>query len=198
MSDFFKGLKAVSGEVVSKSLNLTAEIQISFRGEFDLIRGLFVQTFTYWTNQLSENRYGFIAVEDDWEYNEQSATLDELPIDRIDNFKDTLRQGGLSTLAKSLEFTEDEKRQAMFSAIENSQEFKNHFGKKAKSWELLSSEEQEMVKLKFVIDNYDTCSDYDKRNFGIVSLDENNEKVPNYVPTLVELTELRDLRLAVK
>jgi hypothetical protein len=199
MSDLFNGLKAVSGEVKTKTLNESCDISISFRGEFEMSRGGFVQTFSYWTNSVDENIYGYVAVDDDWEYNENcNAKLNDLPIDNVYKLKETLKTSGLDTLAKSIEFSEEEKKRAMFLTIQESKDFKKHFGKKALSWDALTKDEQEMVKLNYVIDNYDNMDDYRKRGFGITANDENGNNIEKYVPTLVELIELRDLRVVAK
>jgi hypothetical protein len=198
MSDLFKGLKAVSGAIATKELNSTAEISISFRGEFQMSKGAFVQTLHYWTREAYENRYGYIAIEDDWEHEEESATLDELPIDNVNQFKETLRNSGLRTIADSLGFTEEEKTKAMFSTIQESKGFKKHYGKNAKSWELLTNDEQEMAKLNYAINKYDELDGSHKNRFGITKLDENEEPIKNYVPTLEELVALRDQKNSVK
>ena len=99
---------------------------------------------------------------------------------------------GLSTLANSLDFQEEERRKTIFLAIQNSTGFQKQFGKKAKFWRVLSHDEQTFVRLSFVIGNFDTCGEHDKRNFGIKSYDEEGEEIKHYVPTQEELKTLKE------
>jgi len=190
-NNLFNGLQVVSGEVKSNLLNDTIDISISFRGEVELTKGNFEQSFTYWFNNCELTRYGFVDC-DDWDIEEGYTKLGGLPIDSLHQLKQTLHNSGLSTLATSLSFEETEKRKAVFLAIENSKGFKKQFGKNAKFWRALTDAEQKVVKLSYVIDNYDTCGEHDKRNWGIKSYDDEGEEIRNYVPTLDELKALKE------
>lgn len=189
-NNLFNGLQVVSGEIKSELLNESIDIEISLRGEVSLTKGNFEQTFSYWGNDFQPNKFGFIDFQD-WDYDLQRTVLGGLPIDNINKLKETLNNSGLSTLATSLNFDDStEVRQGIFLAIENSKSFKKQFGKNAKFWRVLNDAEQKVVKLKYSIDKYDTCGTHDKMYFGIVGLDENEEPIKNYIPTLEELKEL--------
>jgi hypothetical protein len=196
-NNLFNGLQVVSGEVTTTLLDENTDIIISLRGEVELSKGNFQQSFTYWVNNCEMTRYGYVDC-DDWDWDELSTKLGGLPIDSISQLKQTLQTSGLKTLAESLNFNDCEKRIAIFSAVEDSKGFKKEFGKKAKFWRVLNDEEQKLVRLNFAIENYNTCSEWDKRSFGIKGYDDEGDEIGNYVPTLVQLTEYRDNLLTNK
>jgi hypothetical protein len=179
-NNLFNGLQVVSGEVKGELLNDAVDISVSLRGEVAVTKGNFEQSFTYWCNNCEETRFGFVDC-DDWDYDEQSTKLGGLPIDNLHQLKQTLETSGLRTLSNSLGFDDAEKRKAIFLAVENS-----------KFWRALTDAEQKVVRLGYTIENFDTCGEHDKRNFGIKSYDEDGEEIRNYVPTLEELKALKE------
>ena len=186
----FNGLQVVSGEVKTNLLNESTDISISLRGEVQLTKGNFEQTFTYWVNNCEMTRHGFVDC-DDYDYEQNETKLGGLPIDSLHQLKQTLQTSGLTTLANSLGFNDDEIKKSLFSAVENSKGFKKEFGKNAKFWRALSNAEQTLVRLNYTIDNYATCHEHDKRQFGIKSYDDEGEEIKNYVATLEELKMLK-------
>ena len=128
---------------------------------------------------------------DDWDWEENGTKLGGLPIDSLHQLKQTLQTSGLTTLANSLGFDDAEIRKAIFSAVENSKGFKKQFGKNAKFWRALTDAEQKLVRLSYVIDNFDTCHEHDKRQMGIKSYDDEGEEIRNYIATLEELKALK-------
>jgi hypothetical protein len=190
-NNLFNGLQVVTGEVKANLLDENTDISISLRGVVSLTKGNFEQTYNYWVNNCENTRYGYVDC-DDWDWDEQSTKLGGLPIDSLSQLRQTLQNSGLSTLANSLDFEEEERRKAIFLTIQNSIGFQKQFGKKAKFWRFLSPDEQTLVRLSFAIDNFDTCHEHDKRNFGIKSYDEEGEEIKHYVPTLEELKELKE------
>ena len=190
-NNLFNGLQVVSGEVKTNLLNESTDISVSLRGEVEVSKGNFEQSFTYWANNCEMTRFGLVDC-DDYDYEENSTKLGGLPIDSLHQLKQTLQTSGLTTLANSLGFDDAEIRKAVFSAVENSKGFKKQFGKNAKFWRALSNAEQLFVRINYTIDNYDTCHDHDKRSFGIVRLDDNDEPIKNYVPYREELITYRD------
>lgn len=190
-NNLFNGLQVVSGEVKTELLNDSIDIRVSLRGEVAVTKGNFEQTFTFWCNNCEQTRFGFVDC-DDWDYEENTTKLGGLPIDSLHQLKQTLQTSGLTTLANSLGFDDAEIKKAIFSAVETSKGFKKQFGKNAKFWRALTEVEKTNVKLKYAIDNFDTCNDWDKNCFGIVRLDDNDEPIKNYVPYLDELITYRD------
>ena len=186
----FNGLQVVSGEVKTNLLNESTDISISLRGEVELTKGNFEQTFTYWVNNCEMTRYGFVDC-DDYDYEQNDTKLGGLPIDSLHQLKQTLQTSGLTTLANSLGFDDAEVKNSMFLAVENSKGFKKEFGKNAKFWRALSNAEQTLVRLSYAIDNYATCHEHDKRQFGIKSYDDEGEEIKNYIATLEELKMLK-------
>ena len=81
---------------------------------------------------------------------------------------------------------------SIFSAVENSKGFKKQFGKNVKFWRALTDAEQRIVRLNYTIDNYATCHEDDKKQFGIKSYDNEGEEIKHYVPTLEELKAFKE------
>ena len=80
----------------------------------------------------------------------------------------------------------------MYSTIQKHKDFIKCYGKKAIIWNLLSAEEQRVVKVNHAITNYDTIHDSYKYNLGIIKTDEDGNTINGYVPTLEELKELAE------
>jgi hypothetical protein len=190
-NNLFNGLQVVSGEVKSNLLNESTDISVSLRGEVALTKGNFEQSFTYWANNCEITRFGYVDC-DDWDWEENDTKLGGLPIDSLHQLKQTLQTSGLTTLANSLGFDDAEIKKAIFSAVENSKGFKKQFGKNAKFWKVLSDAEQKLVRLNYTIDNYATCYEHDKRQFGIKSYDDEGEEIKHYIATLDELKALKE------
>lgn len=189
-NNLFNGLQVVSGEVKSNLLNESTDISVSLRGEVEVSKGNFEQSFTYWANNCEMTRFGLVDC-DDYEYEENNTKLGGLPIDSLHQLKQTLQTSGLTTLANSLGFDDAEIRKAIFSAVENSKGFKKQFGKNAKFWKTLSDAEQKLIRLSYTIDNYATCYEHDKRQFGIKSYNDDGEEIKHYIATLEELKALK-------
>ena len=188
-NNLFNGLQVVSGEVKAELVKDSVDIEVSFRGEVTLTKGNFEQTQNYYFNRCETNRYGYVDC-DDWDIEEGYTKLGGLPIDSLQQLKSTLQSSGLTTLAASLDFDETERRKSVFLAIENSKGFKKQFGKNAKVWKVLNNDEQKMVQLRYVIDNYNTCGDHFKKEVGAfygidTELDPND--ADNYIKVIPSL-----------
>jgi hypothetical protein len=159
------GLKIVQGEI--KVENVTEGFSLELHGKFKMQRGEFQQECSYY-GRMYETRFGenFIGV-DDWEITEiRNVKLGELPIDVLRDFKKTLQDSGLRTLADSIGFSDEEETKAVLNAIQNHKDFKKCYGKKAILWNTLSVDEQKLIELKFVSENFETCDDYIKKAVG--------------------------------
>jgi hypothetical protein len=192
-----QGLKIVQGEI--KVENVTEGFSLELHGAFKMQRGEFQQECSYYgrmyVSRFDEN---IIGVED-WEIQEtKNVKLGELPIDNIYDFKKSLNDSGLKTLASSIGFNDEEEAKALFNTILNHKDFKKCYGKKATLWNLLSKEEQKLQELKFVCNNFTTCGDYMKKeigkHYGIdTELDPNDDK--SYI-TIIPSLEVCQAKLA--
>ncbi len=185
MKNLFDGLRIVGGETKIVSITETASVEVS--GRFSMERGNFKQEFSYWTRTYE--KFGNFAKIDDYETEQHKCTLGELPIDSLSKLVQTLNDSGLTTLANSLGFTSEEITSAMHHHIQEHKIFKAVYGKKAELWDLLTQEEQQAEILLHVINNYDTCGEYMKRQCGVVVLDEEGNAIPNAIPTREQLKE---------
>jgi len=185
MNEVFKGLLVVGGEIKVTSVKETASVEIS--GRFIIERGNFKQEFSYWARTYEQ--FGNFAKIDDYEYETQSTMLGDLPIDNLNKLIQTLNDSGLSTLANSLGFSQEDIANAMRIHVQNHKTFKLVYGKKVELWDLLTQEERQAEMLVHAINNYDTCDDWFKRQCGVVGIDEEGDVIPNYIPTKDELRE---------
>jgi hypothetical protein len=179
MNNLFNGLQIVGGETKIVSISETASVEVS--GKFSMEKGNFKQEFSYWARTYE--KFGNYAKVDDFDTENHKCTLGELPIDSLGALKTTLTNSGLTTLANSLGFSSEEITNAMHQHIQEHKIFKAVYGKKVRLWDLLLSDEKELANLKFVVANYEMCSDYQKRECGINVYDEEGNVIPNGVPT---------------
>lgn len=185
MENLLKGLLVVSGEIKVTSVSETASVEVG--GRFIIERGNLKQEFSYWARTYE--KFGTLVNIDDYEYETQSVMLGDLPIDSLSNLTQTLINSGLSTLAKGLQLSFEEIHNAMCIHVQKHKIFKAVYGKKAVLWDLLSEQEREEETLAHVLNNYDTCGDWLKRQCGVVGVDEEGNVIPNYIPTKDELRE---------
>ena len=185
-NNLFNNLQVVSGELEVETIRESFQLEVN--GMFKMTKGNFQQEFSYYARLYETNFKNYIGV-DDSNIEEETCNLGGLPIDSIDQLKKTLSDSGLRTLADSLGFSYQERDKCLYKVIQNHKDFIKCYGKKAIIWNLLSTEEQRVVKLKYAIDNYDTTPTSHKYNL-LVKLDENGDTINNYVPTIEELKEL--------
>jgi|Laugrespbdmm15sd_2_1035082.scaffolds.fasta_scaffold16224_2 hypothetical protein len=186
-NNLFNNLQVVSGEVEVETIRESFGLEVN--GMFKMTKGNFQQEFSYYARLYETNFKNYIGV-DDSNVEEEICNLGGLPIDSIDQLKKTLSESGLRTLADSLGFSYQERDKGLYKVIQNHKDFVKSYGKKAIVWNLLSEEEQRVVKIKHAITNYDTTHVSHKYNLGFVKLDDNGDKINNYVPTIEELKEL--------
>jgi hypothetical protein len=184
-----QGLKIVQGEI--KVENVTEGFSLELHGAFKMQRGIFQQECSYYgRTYVSRFDDNIIGIED-WEIHEvKNVKLGELPIDCISTHKKSLESSGLTTLAKSIGFSDEEEKQALFNTILNHKDFKKCYGKKVILWNALSKEEQKLYELKFICKDFDKCGEYLKKevgkHYGIdTELDPNDDK--NYITFIPSL-----------
>jgi c-di-AMP phosphodiesterase-like protein len=185
MENLLKGLLVVGGEIKVTSVKETASVELS--GRFIIEKGNFKQEFSYWARTYEQ--FDNFAKIDDYEYETQSTMLGDLPIDNLNKLIQSLNDSGLSTLANSLGFSQEEIANAMRIHVQNHKTFKLVYGKKVELWDLLTQEERQAEILVHVINNYDTCGDWLKKQCGVIIRDEEGNVVANATPTKEQLQE---------
>jgi hypothetical protein len=132
---------------------------------------------------------------DDWEIQDRTnAMLGDLPIDNVGSLQTQLRNSGLSTLANKIGFNDDEEKQALCEVIKNHKYFKPIFGKNVILWESLTKDEQKLMELKYVCENYETCGDYYKKEVGAfygINKDPNDENNHDIVIPSLEVCQAK-------
>ena len=160
-----QGLKIVQGEI--KVENVTEGFSLELHGAFKMQRGEFQQQCSYYGRMYISRFDDSVIGIDDWEIQDiTNVKLGELPIDNINAFKSKLSESGLTTLANSIGFNDEEEAQALFNTIITHKDFKKCYGKKATLWNLLSKGEQKLYELKFICNDFDKCGEYLKKEVG--------------------------------
>jgi len=192
MENILGGLKVLEGKTETKSI--TEGVSTELSGKFTMKRGNFSIDLDYYARLyergLNDKTKIVIAI-DDWDIQDKTnAMLGDLPIDngKVSSLQNELKNIGLSTLANKIGFNDDEEKQALCEVIKNHKYFKLIFGKNAILWESLTKDEQKLMELKYVCENYETCGEYYKKEVGAfygIDKDPNDEN--NYdkvIPTL--------------
>lgn len=185
MENIFAGLNAVNGEVKKHVKSVHSNIRVTVMVK--LTKGSLQAEFNVWADIINSKYQGYITAED-IEYDTNSHyTLGGMKVDSIYDFRETLKKGGLSTVAESLQFTSAEICNAFYEAIQEDKKIMNFFGKGLKVLELVSKEERTKLELDFVIARYDTIYVGSKTQFGIEF-----DKEAGDAPTLEQLIEYRN------
>jgi hypothetical protein len=184
MENLLKDLLVLGNETKMTSVSETASVEVS--GKFIIEKGNFKQEFSYWARTY-DKLVGFAKI-DDYETEEHKCSLGELPIDSLSKFTQSLHDSGLDTIANAMGFSNDEVKQAMCEHIQQHKIFKAVYGKKVILWDRLTQEEQQRETIAYVLANYDTCGDWQKRECKVNVFDEEGNVVPNGVPSKEILT----------
>lgn len=184
MENLFNGIAPISGELVVKSLSENASLSLG--GVFTLQKGSYTEEFYYNAMVCESHRLkGFIVIDDiDYEHN-GNTSLGNLKIDNIHKFRESLQESGLTSLANTLCFSGEEIRNACSQIIAQSKLVKKAF-KGLVLLDALSSEEQNLVRIAHVVENYKDASDHEKKEL----LDIRDEEGNRIVPTLDQLVRL--------
>jgi hypothetical protein len=156
----FESLKGLEGEV--KATSRSTYTQIEFGGSVKIERGNFSMVICFYA-RLSESKHKGIVSIDDWDVNDtEDFIFNGLPLDSVTNLKNQITQWGFESMAKKLDFTNEEQKTAICMAMLESDDLKKMYGKKFKVWDLLSVDEQRLLDLQFVVENYKGCGEHIK------------------------------------
>jgi hypothetical protein len=193
MENLFNGIAPISGEVVVTSVKESAALNLC--GAITLTKGNFSEEFYYNATLCESSKYkGFVIIDDIDFDNNNNTSLGVLKIDNIHKFRQSLQESGLTSLAKTLEFSREEIDNACNQVIAKSKLMKKTF-KGLVLFDALSKEEQSLVELGYVIANYKTLKDYDKKQVLLVYDEEGNQLVPTE-EQLIELYQSKKQSLA--
>lgn len=185
MENFLSQFANTNTEVQSNNakLNVSAE----FYGTIDISKGALNMTISFYA-RLYKSRYENYVSLDNWDISEtNNITFNGAPIDNIDMLKTSLINSGLSTLASGLNIENDIFKVQIANQIEQSSLFKALYGKKALMLDRLSDDELKIIRLKFVIDNYD---DKPKVNYELGMFLVENEEGEQVCASYGQLVEM--------
>jgi hypothetical protein len=162
--NIFEVLQGLEGEV--KGTNTSGHVNIEYCGSIKIERGNFSMDIHFYA-KVYETKHKEIVMIDDWDvHDEDNYNLNGLPIDSLSSFKAKLTDWGFSGIGKKLEFTNEENKRAIAMAMLESEELKKIYGKNFKVWNLLSVDEQMLLDLNFVVENFNTCGVHIKNIFA--------------------------------
>ena len=198
MENILSGLKVLEGKIETKSKREGVSTELN--GVFTMKRGNFSIDLEYdvrlYERVMSTEKQKIVAF-DDWDIQDRTnAMLGDLPIDNVGSLRTQLANSGLSTLANKIGFDYEEENRVICEVIKNHKYFKLIFGNNAILWELLSKDEQKLMELKYVCENYETCGDFSKKEVGAFygidkdPNDENNKVIPSLEVFQLKLAEL--------
>ena len=154
----FESLKGLEGEV--KATSRSTYTQIEFSGSVKIERGNFSMVICFYARVSETKHKGVISI-DDWDVNDtEDFIFNGLPLDSVTNLKNQITQWGFESMAKKLDFTNEEQKRAICMAMLESDDLKKMYGKKFKVWELLSVDEQKLLDLQYVVANFKDCGEH--------------------------------------
>ena len=177
MENIFKDLKVLSGN--PSVVSLSQDFSVELNGMFTLTKGSYTQRFSYY-GRVYKKTYidGYILI-DDYDITDENVSIGGTKIDSIRLFKEMLTNSGLKSVSESFTFTDNEKKNAMFTLFENSSLLTKVFGD-YRLWNTIPDKERTKIEIRNIIDNYDTLSESYKSRFKI--LDSEGKEVEG-VPT---------------
>ena len=161
----FESLKGLEGEV--KATSESTYTQIEFSGSVKIERGNFSMVLCFYARVSEMKHKGIISI-DDWDVNDShSFIFNGLPLDSVTNLKNQITQWGFESMAKKLDFNNQEQKTAICMAMLESEDLKKMYGENFKVWELLSVDEQKLLDLQFVVENFKGCGEHIKEQVAI-------------------------------
>jgi hypothetical protein len=182
-------LKGLNGGVKFSPINSSVKIQFDF--EVEMKRGKFSQIFGVWASIYESQFKGIICIEE-WDIHTVVAVeLDGLPIDNFNAFKQKLVDWGFKGISEKLEFTHEERKEAILNVIANDIKLKKIFGKNLKVWGLLPVDELKLLQLKQIVEDYNLFGDHTKNEVAkYYKINEGSTNIPTLDDFQAKLVEL--------
>jgi hypothetical protein len=156
-----QSLKGLKGEV--KATSRSTYTQIEFSGSVKIERGNFSMVICFFA-RLSESKHKGIISIDDWDVNDtEDLIFDGLEVDELHKLKKQIEDLGFGKMGNKLDFTNQEQKTAICMAMLESDDLKKMYGENFKVWELLSVDEQRLLDLQFVVENFKGCGEHIKQ-----------------------------------
>lgn len=157
MKDLFENLK--NGSEVTSS-NFTADLSLNVRGDITINKGVYSETISFYCDVSTLIYEGFVNVENLDINDTLETSFNGIPIDNEYNFKEGLKNLGLTTVAQSLEIEYKDQVEQVAIQLSKNKRIKAVFGEDVIFWQTLSESEQDIVKLEYAIKNYKTLQAY--------------------------------------
>lgn len=157
MKDLFENLK--NGSEVTSS-NFTADLSLNVRGDITINKGVYSETISFYCDVSTLIYEGFVNVENLDINDTLETSFNGIPIDNEHNFKEGLKNLGLTTVAQSLEIEYKDQVEQVAIQLSKNKRIKAVFGEDVIFWQTLSESEQDIVKLEYAIKNYKTLQAY--------------------------------------
>jgi hypothetical protein len=156
-NNFFEKIKGLNCD--AKSSNVSAYLSFNFDGSVKLERGVFSFQIYFYAKIYETKHKGVIGI-DDWDVHDTSDYMFDGLATNITKLKEQITNWSFESMVKKLDFTNEEQKRAICMAMVEDETLKKVFGKKFKVWELLSVDEQKLLELQYVVENFKSCGDY--------------------------------------
>lgn len=194
MKNLFESFNNGNKEVTSKDGSMTANI--TFYGSFTIEKGGLSQELSFYASVSQMQYKGYVSI-DDWEINDRTgASFNGLPVDSLRDLKSTLIGAGLSTVASSLDISNDEEELQVALQVSKDKIFKKVFGKDSIFWCTLSEDEKSILRLSAQIEKgeelYEKLSAKAHLLKRFVTIDELGQTIkPTFEELIIIVDELK-------
>lgn len=190
-NNFLENLKGLNCD--AKSTNVSAYLSFNFDGCIKLERGVFSLQISFYAKIYETKHKGVISI-DDWDVHDTSDYMFDGLATNITKLREQITQWGFESVCEKLKFTSAEEKTAIAMAMLEDETLKKVFGKKFKVWDLLSVDEQKLLELQYVVENFKGCGDHLKnevaKHYKIGELVGVSPKIPTLEEYQAKLAEL--------
>ena len=183
MKNLFEGLaNQNNAKATYVAVKDTSGLRVS--GLIKITKGALSVDLSYWGEVWTSKYEGYISL-DDWDYDMTNTYISDVKIDSISKFNEALKNMGLSTVADSLQISQEDIKEQVYLAIANSPSVKKFYDGKV-LFTGLPFEQKRKIVLDYAIKNYDKVSNWELETYGLNHPDSPKEKA-----SLEYLTKLK-------
>ena len=175
-----------------KSESLHTDFDYRVNGVCLITKGEVTLEIEYFSS-VTKMRYPKCIEMQEIDTNYENMCIGGVPIDDQFVFMNMLKNNGLTTAASQLEIKWEDKCRAIASSLKGNEMLTKLFGEDFIMFTALSKEEQWAIRLKYVIDDFENCTNWDKEN--VYKYYQEQFKLINeegFVPSLEIFKRIRD------
>jgi hypothetical protein len=170
--EIFRFLSDIKNAEVTTNV-VKEDVYPEINGTVTLNKGVYSAEYTWWCRVSEMHKMEDYIVVDDLDFEINKESIEGLPIDNFNKFKQGLIDHGMKSVSESLTIDDSEVRKIIISTIPNHKYYRALFGDK-RIFSTLSDEEKKKAYVQ-AMSNDITFSENDhnmKRDFGWIKIDE--------------------------